>query len=347
MAETMQLQSDKSRTWFKWFAWALLAYNLPVILWGAYVRVSFSGDGCGANWPFCNGQALPVKMALPTLVEFTHRMMTSVDSVGTIALCAWAFLAFPKPHAVRRYAALSLIFLFVEALLGAGLVLFRYVAKDQSAGRVWYLSAHLTNTMFLLAALTATAWLASMGNIRVPLMKASRRVLSAAGITIAISVTGVIAALGDTLFPAASLAEGVRQDFSTASGVLLRLRLLHPMAAILGAGYLLWVAAGVLRASQEGTRQRAAAARLTGIVLFQIAVGAINISLLAPMWMQMIHLLIADLVWIAVVLLLLETIAPPAEPAVRRVLSGVTPGRVVLASSPRPSDSLKERRRSG
>jgi heme A synthase len=313
----MELQGGKSRTRFQWFAWALLAYNLPVILWGAYVRVSFSGDGCGANWPFCGGQALPTKMTTPTLVEFTHRMMSSVDVIGTIILCVWAFLVFVKPHAVRRYALLSLIFLFVEALLGAGLVMFRYVAKDQSAGRVWYLSAHLINTMLLLAVLTATAWLASSasksgGAVRI--RNASRRMLGAVFVTVAVSVTGVIAALGDTLFPASSIAGGMQQDFSNASSVLLRLRLLHPLVAVLGAAYLIWVAAGVLRSSPEGSSTRKAAARVTGIVVFQVAVGAINISLLAPMWMQIIHLLIADLVWIVLVLLLLETVRITAEP---------------------------------
>jgi cytochrome c oxidase assembly protein subunit 15 len=213
---------------------------------------------------------------------------------------------------VRRYALLSLIFLFVEALLGAGLVMFRYVAKDQSAGRVWYLSAHLINTMLLLAALTATAWLASSalkssgGAIRI--RSASGRMLGAVFVTVAVSVTGVIAAMGDTLFPASSITGGMQQDFSNASSVLLRLRLLHPVMAVLGAGYLIWVAAGVLRSSTEGSPARKAAARVTGIVVFQVAVGAINISLLAPMWMQIIHLLIADLVWIALVLLLLETL---------------------------------------
>jgi cytochrome c oxidase assembly protein subunit 15 len=246
------------------------------------------------------------------LVEFTHRMMTSVDLVGTVVLCIWAFLAFAKPHAVRRYALLSLVFLFVEALLGAGLVLFRYVAKDQSAGRAWYLSAHLTNTMLLLATLTATAWLASKNVTSFRVMAVSRRMLSAALVVIVVSVTGVIAALGDTLFPAASIAGGVQQDFSNASSLLLRLRLLHPAAAILGAAYLIWVAAGTLRTSPEGSPTRKAAARVTSMVAFQIAVGAVNISLLAPMWMQMIHLLIADLVWIAVILLLLETIQAAA-----------------------------------
>src|SRR5579875_2989931 len=150
---------NNTRKYFARFAWGVLAYNIPVILWGAYVRVSFSGDGCGAHWPICNGVVIPHHMAAPMAIEFTHRAMTSVDTVAAIALCIWAFLAFPRRDAVRRYSVLSLIFLFIEALLGAGLVLLRYVAKDQSVGRAWYLSAHLTNTMLLLAALTVTAWI--------------------------------------------------------------------------------------------------------------------------------------------------------------------------------------------
>src|SRR6201996_2136754 len=122
----MELKSSKSRMRFEWFAWALLVYNLPVILWGAYVRVSFSGDGCGAHWPFCNGEVIPHKMAAPMAIEFTHRMMTSLDSLAVIALCVWAFLSFPRKHAIRLFSILSLVFLLIEALLGAGLVLLRY-----------------------------------------------------------------------------------------------------------------------------------------------------------------------------------------------------------------------------
>src|SRR5690348_8144988 len=110
------------------FAWGVLAYNILVILWGAYVRVSFSGDGCGAHWPFCNGQVIPRNMDAPMAIEFTHRMMTSIDSVAVIAISVWAFLTFPRRHVVRLFSVLSLVFLVIEALLGAGLVLLRYVA---------------------------------------------------------------------------------------------------------------------------------------------------------------------------------------------------------------------------
>lgn len=291
---------------FATFAWALLVFNIPVILWGAYVRVSFSGDGCGAHWPFCNGYVIPQNMAKPMAIEYTHRLMTGVDSIGAILLCLWAFRAFPKAHAVRRYASLSLFFLVVEALLGAGLVIFRKVAHDQSAGRAIYLSAHLTNTMLLLGALTITAWLAQHNIARMRWSGLSRRFAWALAITVVVSITGAIAALGDMLFPAQSLSAGFAQDFASTSHFLLRLRLFHPVLAIAGAAYLLWMASQALR-YREDSPVHSAGLRVLAIVLIQIAAGAANLSLLAPIWMQMLHLFIADLLWLSVVVLVLET----------------------------------------
>lgn len=295
-----------TRRAFARLAWTVLAWNIPVILWGAYVRASFSGDGCGANWPLCNGQLAPQHMAAPMAIEFTHRVMTGVDSIAVIALAIWAFLSFPRGHAVRRFSIWSLVFLLIEALLGAGLVLFRLVAHDQSAGRALYLSAHLTNTLLLLAALTITAWLASARVERIVWTRIPGKLWGAALIVIGVSITGAIAALGDMLFPASSISSGVQQDFSSAASALLRLRMLHPFLAVLGAGYIVWIAAGSLRASKS---QRAAAGRVIALVLLQLIIGAVNIALLAPIWMQLVHLLMADLVWIAVVWMTLETAA--------------------------------------
>lgn len=309
----MDWPDNRSRRHFAWFAAAVLAYNIPVILWGAYVRISFSGDGCGANWPFCNGQVIPRHMAAPMAIEFTHRAMTSLDTFATLALVIWAFLTFPKRHAVRKYSVLSLVFLFVEALLGAGLVLFRLVAGNQSAGRAWYLSAHLTNTLLLLGALTATAWLARSGSECLRLANLPGRNLIALLVTVLVSITGAIAALGDTLFPASSLAAGVRQDFSSATGALLRLRMLHPAIAILGAAYLVWVAFGTIGSAAKDPRSFVAAKFVVMAVILQITAGLVNVALLAPVWMQLIHLLAADLVWIAVALLALESIRAESE----------------------------------
>jgi cytochrome c oxidase assembly protein subunit 15 len=304
----MDLNGAEAKRNFARFAWAVLAYNLAVILWGAYVRASFSGDGCGAHWPTCGGQFLPTEMAKPKLIEFTHRMMTTLDVLATGVLCAWAFLAFPKKHAVRRYSVYAVIFLIIEGALGAGLVLLRQVAHDQSAGRGWSMSMHLTNTMLLMGAYTIIAWLASRDQNSIRLAATSPRLRMAVLITFAVSITGAIAALGDTLFPATSLVNGVAQDFATGSSLLLKLRLLHPAVAILSAIYLLWSAVGAMQDREEGNPLRTAGMRVAFMVFLQVMAGFANIYLLAPVWMQLLHLLIADVLWIAVVLLVCEEV---------------------------------------
>lgn len=293
---------------FQRFAWLVLAYNIAVILWGAYVRVSFSGDGCGANWPFCNGQVLPHNMNTQTAIEFAHRMMTSVDSVAVIALCAGAFWFFPKRHAVRRYALWSLLFLFIEALLGAGLVMFRLVAHDQSAGRAVYLSAHLTNTLLLLASLTATAWLAQREKLSLRFREIASKRVAALAVVVLVSVTGAIAALGDTLFPSANMA----QDFSSTAAPLLRLRVFHPAVAVIGVAFVFWALIETLRRPRS-EHDGEAASRVLVIAAVQIAVGVVNVTLHAPVWMQITHLFVADLFWIFAVLWALESIPESAH----------------------------------
>ena len=296
----------RSRRQFGQYAVGVLAYNIFVVLWGAFVRATGSGAGCGDHWPFCNGTVVPHSPATATVIEFMHRVTSGIDIALVIGMCAWAFYLYPRRHIVRRMTIFSLLFLFVEAILGAGLVLLRYVAKDESAGRAWYLSAHLTNTMLLLGALTVTAWIAWTGAAYLRLHRVPRALLWTLPVTLAVGVTGAIAALGDTLFPATSFASGFHQDFSSASSWLLRLRLLHPAIAILGAGYLVWVTVSVLRRRKEDS-VGIAAARVLGITCFQLGVGAMNVTLLAPVWMQIFHLFMADLLWIAVAVMVLES----------------------------------------
>src|SRR6476646_7294144 len=143
---------------FRRFAWGVLAYNVLVVLWGAYVRASGSGAGCGSHWPLCNGVVVPPVKSIETIIEFTHRVTSGLAVASSVALSVWAFRIFPRGHRVRKTSVLAVVFLMMEALLGAGLVLFRFVAHDASAGRAWYLSAHLVNTQLLLGMLAATAW---------------------------------------------------------------------------------------------------------------------------------------------------------------------------------------------
>jgi heme a synthase len=280
---------------FRRFAWGVLAYNVLVVLWGAYVRASGSGAGCGSHWPLCNGEVVPLAPKIETVIEFVHRVTSGLAVMSAAVLWLWSFRVFPRAHRGRKTAALAIVFLLMEALLGAGLVLFRYVAKDASAGRALYLSAHLFNTQLLLGMLTATAWLAGRGGEVRRAGKPRRAVLV---VSLVAGVTGAIAALGDTLYPASSMASGMAREFSSAAPLLLRLRLLHPIVAVAVAVFLAMVA---LKAGSGKT-----ARAVLALVFVQVAAGILNWILLAPVWMQIVHLLIADLLWIALVLFYLE-----------------------------------------
>jgi heme A synthase len=270
-----------------------------VVLWGAFVRASGSGAGCGSHWPLCNGEVVPVAPRIETIIEFTHRVMSGVALVAVVALWLWSRASFSRGDRARRMALASLVFLVTEALLGAGLVLFNYVDKDASVGRAFYLSLHLVNTLLLLGALALTAWFSR--EARVVHARASRLVIAALPIVLLVSVTGAIAALGDTLFPAASLAQGFHEDFSAAANFLLRLRILHPVCAVLAALYFAGTSILILR-----SRHSRLAICVLVLSLAQLSAGAINVVLLAPVWMQITHLLLADSLWIALVLLAVE-----------------------------------------
>ena len=281
----------------------MLAWNLLVVLWGAYVRASGSGAGCGSHWPLCNGEVVPHAPQVTTIIEFTHRVTSGIALVGTVLLALWSAVRFPKGHRVRKYALASLVFLVVEAFLGAGLVLLEFVGGNASAGRAIYLALHLVNTEFLLAMLALTAWFA-----REPDRK-PRRISWAIGGTLAaalvVSVTGAIAALGDTLYPATSLAEGMRQDVSEAAHFLVRLRVFHPVLAVAAGVYFVWAAIRVLRSKAGPVAVRVAMMALI-LTMTQLAAGGINLAMLAPIPLQIVHLLLADLVWLSLVLMTAE-----------------------------------------
>jgi heme A synthase len=275
---------------FARFAWAVLAYNVGVVLWGAYVRATGSGAGCGKNWPLCNGEVIPHSPGTARLIEFSHRATSGIDLALVALLVVWAFRAFPRRHPVRAGAVLSAVFLMTEALIGAALVLLEHVAQNASATRAYSLSTHLINTLTLLAFLTLTAWWA-MGKPLVRPAPLWTAIVSVVAVVLT-GVTGAIAALGDTLFPVRSLAEGLAQDFDPGANIFVRLRWLHPLVAAAAGAWLLYYA---LRKPQGRA--------LAALVCAQLTAGAANLLLRAPVAMQLVHLLIADLVWISLVLL--------------------------------------------
>jgi heme a synthase len=298
---------------FRRYAWASLAVTLAVILWGAYVRASGSGAGCGSHWPLCNGEVLPRPKTIQTVVELTHRLTSGVVTIAVLVEVVWAFLAFPKAHPVRRGATASMILMLTEGLVGAALVLFEHVAGDKSVARAAWMSLHLTNTFFLIAAMACTAFWASGGaRVRLRGQGLVGGLVAAGAIGLVVTgISGAITALGDTLFTAPTLARGIADDLSPAAHFLQQLRVLHPAAAVTVALFLLWARSAIAARRPSPAVKRLSLA-LGGLVAAQIALGFLNLALLAPVAMQLVHLLVADLVWIAFVLLSAAALGEPA-----------------------------------
>ena len=306
--------SEEGPKRFAAYAWFVTALTLGVILWGAYVRASRSGDGCGAHWPLCNGSVVPDATQVKTLVEFAHRATSGVAFLLVVGLVVWALRGFRRGHAVRRAAALAGVFIVTESLIGAGLVLLRYVGDNASVARAVYLSIHLVNTFLLVAALALTAWWASVGEFipRPRLRDFMRgRVGAALSCALILGVSGAVAALGATLFGGSAEGFNGVEGMTHAARLMFSLRqyMLHPLLAILVGGYLAYFAFTLFKSHSADVWVRRWAASVLVLVAAQFGAGLLNAALLAPVWLQIVHLLLADLLWLALVLLSAASLA--------------------------------------
>lgn len=286
-------------------AWGVVIYNLGVILWGAFVRATGSGAGCGAHWPLCNGEVVPRQASTELLIELTHRITSGLALISVVFLVYFARKLFPEGSPVRRGAWASLAFMVIEALLGAGLVLFEYVAGDTRPIRAVVVGAHLVNTLLLLGWLGFTTFWAGGGR-RLRLSGRDFRLLLPTALAfLVLGASGGIAALGDTLFPVESLREGIAQDFSEGAHILLKMRIFHPALA-LGTALLVYLCSSLV--AGRSPRALRLAMALAGIFTLQLVLGMANLLLLAPVWLQLPHLLMADLAWLSLVFLAAEVL---------------------------------------
>jgi len=297
------------------FAWGVLVYFIIVFLGGTLVRATGAGAGCGDHWPLCNGVVVQHHPRLDTIIEFTHRIMSGLSLFAVVGLLWWTFAGTVRGHLARAASVAALVLTLIEAILGALLVKLGLTAQSQSPIRPAYLALHLTNTLLLLAALTLTAHLLSRSK---GFLRGSVRLVAPLGAVIGVAavmvvgVTGSLAALGDTLFPASSLGSAIAQDFSATSGWLVRWRWLHPTVALFGGVILIWL---LVRAGQHSTHWENR--RLSALVLALLAVvytlGLLDVVLLAPLWVQVTHLLAADTLWASLVVLTARLTLEPRE----------------------------------
>jgi cytochrome c oxidase assembly protein subunit 15 len=287
------------------FAWGVLAYFIAVILWGTLVRATGSGAGCGNHWPLCNGTVMQHSARVDTMIEFTHRITSGLSLISVVGLLIWTYMGTVRGHLARAAAIGSVVFTLLEAVLGALLVKLGYTAQSQSPMRPAFLALHLANTLLLLAALTLSAHLLSRNN---GYLRATVRLVAPFGAVVAVfvmmvvGITGSLAALGDTLFPMSTLAQALAQDFSASAGWLVRWRWMHPTVAILASIFVIWL---LVRATRENTHWDNR--RLSTLVLTLLAavytLGALDVVFLAPLWVQVTHLLAADVLWASLVVL--------------------------------------------
>lgn len=305
--------ADK-RARFRLLAWGALAYTVLVILFGAVVRITGSGAGCGQHWPTCHGEVIPVSPTIETIIEFSHRVTSGLCGIIVIGLLVAAIRWFPRGHAVRLGAWLSLFFTITEALVGAGLVRFGLVGHNDSVARAVVMAAHLVNTSLLTGSLALAAWAAGRErdpSARVPAKTVWLALASLVGLLL-IGISGAVTALGDTLYPVepGALSERLQRDLGAGAHFLQRLRLMHPLLAC-GLGFF----TGVVAYGLSGARAAGPAVRRWGtwvivLVVVQLVAGVVNVMLSAPGWMQVVHLLLGTALWTAAVVFTLHVVRP-------------------------------------
>ena len=322
-ADTRKLPSAALRR----FAWMVLVYFIAVILWGALVRATGSGAGCGDHWPLCNGTVMQHSPRIDTMIEFTHRVTSGISFFSAVGLLVWTFAGTMQGHLARGASVAAVAFTLIEAILGALLVKLGLTAQSTSPLRAPYLALHLANTLLLLAALTLTAHFLSraQGYTR-NTIRLIAPVGAVAGVIVVliVGVTGSLAALGDTLFPAKSIGAALAQDFSATSGWLVRWRWTHPAIAFFASVFLIWL---LVRGSRRSVHwdNRGLSALVLVLLAAQYLFGVLDVALLAPVWLQIVHLLGADVLWAALVVLTarltLEPVQATREPENKKAIA--------------------------
>lgn len=283
---------------FRTLAWSVLVFNVMVVLGGAIVRATGSGDGCGESWPLCTDRLIPANPGLETVIEFSHRVTSALAVLGVLVMFVFAVRLYEKGHRVRTGSAASLALLLFESVLGALLIVFSWVDQDASIGRMIVVPVHLLNTYILIGALTLTAWWSSgnPGPMK-PIDARTKRslALGAVGLLV-IGAVGALNALADSLYPAEDFLSGVSAEFAEGAPWLLQVRIFHPIIAIavgLGVAYL------VMRLAPTATSRTKGLGTAVGVlIVVQLFVGLVNVMLAAPLETQVIHLAIADTIWI-------------------------------------------------
>ncbi len=269
-------------------AWKiLLVYTFFVIVWGAFVRASGSGDGCGAHWPSCHGDYLLDKASTKTLIEYTHRATSGLFGVFVFILSMMTMLSKSFSKTAKSFAFGVLFFTIVEALIGAKLVLSELVGDNSSFSRAVVMILHLTNTLFLVACNAGVIFFYEK-SLRIKNTVHLKKWFPVFILFFLTGASGALAALGDTLYPSESLMEGFAMDIDPNSPWLIKVRSLHPLFAFTLTGLIIWFTEPAKRFGLS----------LIAFGVATLIVGLINLALLAPLPLQLAHLTTALSYWV-------------------------------------------------
>jgi heme a synthase len=292
MKETSTLTTDSHRTQHRWLM-AFWIYTLVVIAWGAWVRISHSGDGCGDHWPHCLGELIPLGAEKKTWIEYSHRLMSGLYGLLALAIF-FHFRQLRYGSLTRKLSAAVFVLMLIEAGLGALLVKRGLVTVDDSVERLLVMSLHQLNSFLL----TGVSFLLAHSVITPLRWRWSKSTFA----FIVVSMTGAIAALSTTLFPTVSLLEGILRDFHEDSHIFVRLRILHPVLALSLMGFLAY------HFYLKGK------ARLALEIFGALLVGVVTLMTLSPVWLKLTHLLLAHYLWARICL---EVFLPDDSSATR------------------------------
>ena len=312
------------RPWFR-SPWGLaLAYTLFIVLFGAVVRITGSGAGCGQHWPTCQGESLHLPRAVEEWIEYGHRITAGLGLLAVIGLTVGTFLKRERGDVARFWAMTTLVAFIVESLLGAVLVKFGLVDKDDSIARAVVMAIHLVNTSVFTAGMLLCA-LATRSSARVRFrFERTEKTFFVAGVLllVVVSAAGAVTALGDTLYPmeeGQAAIEVARAAGSPTAHFLERVRGFHPLFAVA-------VAIFLVSATARLGRTNGARSRVLILLFTQVLAGVVNVWLSAPPWMQVVHLALANLLWLAWIALGAESALQTEETAPPRAAEPRTGG---------------------
>lgn len=279
-----------------WGSWGLILYTLLIIAWGAWVRISGSGDGCGDHWPLCHGAAVPLGAEWRTWIEVSHRYSTALFGILVLAQVALINKIMPAGHPARRWVWFTLLFTITEALIGRFLVKQGLVNDSKSLYRLIAMPLHLLNTSLLLCFEVIAAESIRFGEMNsrsyLRLWRPPGIILSFA--LVALLTSGAIAALGSHLMPSQSLLEGVQNDLHPDAHLAVRLRALHPLLGLL-IPMGLWLFINYSFNSSSNPDAVTARKHLHWGLGITVLIGILTLGLLSPTWLKLAHLTAANL----------------------------------------------------